>query len=254
MSVLVTGNQSGLGKYISREFGASGLDQDLPEEERKRLLARGAEVIVHCAFSAARGVDTDLLGKYYQDNIRLTYEVASCPHKIFIYISSLDVYPKDGKIYSEDDQIPLDDIHGLYPLTKLISESIVRKYCPRHIILRPGALLGKDARPNSLTRIAFEENCALTLSGDSRFNYVLHRDIFDFIVFAIERKVTGVYNVAASESITLGDIARMLGKEVRFGTFHYDVGEFNTQKITSLFPRFRKTSREVIEEFLRSTP
>ena len=235
-SVLVTGNQSGLGKYIFNRIGETGLDQDLPEAKGKRLLDRGADVIVHCAFRPARGVDSDSLGKYYRDNIRLTHELVKSPPRVFVYLSSLDVYPRDGKTHSEDDPIPLDDVSGLYPLAKLLSEAVVREYCPRHIILRPGALLGKDARPNSLTRIAFEEDCALSLSGDSFFNYVLHRDILDFIVLAVERKAYGIYNAAASEGITLNDIAALLGKKVSFGTYRYDAGDPDTGKITAIFP------------------
>ena len=68
--------------------------------------------------------------------------------------------------------------------------------------------MGPAARPNSLVRILTGERCTLTLSAESRFYYTLHRDVSEFIRTAIDRNLTGIYNVCSSESVALGDVAR----------------------------------------------
>lgn len=110
--------------------------------------------------------------------------------------------------------------------------------------------LGKYSRKNSLIRILEEKNCLLTLSGDSRFNYVLHSDILDFIKFSIKHDLKGIYNLASCENITLLEVAELFGKRVEFGKYHYDVGNINNDKISSIFRAFKKTSKEVILQFV----
>ncbi len=249
MSVLVTGNQSGLGKYLFRRLGDRGLDKSTPG--RGRLLERGAEVIIHCAYNPIRSLNTDNLMEYVEDNIMLTRELTVSPHRVFILISTVDVYPKDGRSHREDETLPVGGFDGLYPIAKLISEAMVIRRCANYLILRCSALLGRDMRPNSLTRIVSGQGRGISLTRDSRCNYVLHRDVGDFIEYALEHSVLGIYNVAALESITPGEIAERLGRRVRFGGYRYDAGNPGTAKILKIFPSLARTSWDSIREYLK---
>lgn len=250
MRILTTGILSGLGKYIHENLGGIGLTRATSPEDMEKLKNSGVDVIIHCASNSRRGINSDSLYHYLEDNVLLTEKLVFIPHKKFIFLSSVDVYPKKAIVHSEDDIIDVDSINGIYGITKLMSESIIKSNCGNYLILRGTALLGKYSRKNSLIKIIEDEDCTLTLSGKSLFNYVLHSDVLDFIKLSIDRDIKGVYNLASSENITLLEVANMLGKKVKFGTYFYDVGNIKNSKISSGFPVFKRTSKEIVTQFI----
>ena len=251
MAVFTTGISSGLGRYIYENLGGFALTRSTSSEELEKIKTKGVDVLIHCAFNPSQIITSDSLYGCLQDNILLTKELVSFAHKKFIFISSVDVYPKDSKLHSEGEIIDMDSVNGIYGITKLMSESIVKNHCKNYLILRGTAFLGKHSRKNSLISIAEDEKCVSPLSGDSRFNYVLHSDILDFIKFSIKRDLKGIYNLASLDNITLQEAAGVLRKEVKFGNYFYDVGNIDNSKILSIFPSFSKTSKQVIEEFIK---
>ncbi len=249
MEILTTGIRSGLGRYIYENLGGIGFTRQQSGDMFQEIKSQGVDIIIHSAFNTARGINSDSLNNYLEDNVFLTRELVSIPHRKFLFISSVDVYPKDDHLHSEDEVIEADSVSGIYGITKLMSESIVRNNCQDYLILRGSAFLGKHSRKNSLIRIIEDEECVLTLAGNSVFNYVLHSDILDFIKYAIDNELSGIYNLTSSESITLSEVAEMLGKKVNFGSYKYDVGRIDNSKISAVFPIFNKTSKEVIVQF-----
>ena len=240
---LITGTSSGLGKYLYANLGGIFFDRLAPKDKK-------ADIIIHCAFNRTRNVTTHNLYQYLSDNIFLTKSLAKSPHKKFIYISSIDVYPQNTKKHSEDDVIDVNKVSTTYAFTKLLSESIIQNLCPNFLILRCATLLGKDSKENSLIKIVNENHPTLTLSADSVFNYILHKDVLAFIKLAIEKDLHGIYNLASSENITLAEVSNVLKKNVSFGTFFYTISNINNTKAALILPAFKKTSTEVISEFL----
>ncbi|MBI4529882.1 MAG: NAD(P)-dependent oxidoreductase [Candidatus Latescibacteria bacterium] len=251
MRILITGTLSGLGKHLYETFGGIGWIRQTPATDREKIRRTGVDVLIHCAWNSRQSVTSDCLYTYVADTVLLTEEVVRIPHQKFIFLSSVDVYPRRPGPCSEDEIIDLHAVGGVYGITKLMSEAIVRQHCPNHTILRCVSLLGKYARKNSLIRIIDDAPCTLTLSGDSRLNYVLYTDVADFLRFAMECDVRGIYNVSSTEHVTLSGVADMLGKHVNFGSYRYDVGDIDNSKISSIFPAFKKTSQEVIAQFVR---
>lgn len=251
MKILTIGTTSGLGRQIHESLGGIALDINTPVEEREALKKTGVDVIVHCAFNPQMAVDSNTLFGYIKDNVLLTEEVVSIPHGKFVYVSSVDVYPKVSGRHSEEEIIEIDSVDNLYGITKLMSEAIVRGRSDNFLILRFSAMLGMYSRKNSLIRMLEDDECVLSLSGDSRMNYVLHTDVSDFIRLSIDQNLKGIYNMTSSEDITLLEVAEMLGKKVRFGSYVYDVGDIDGSRARSVFPTFNKTSRDVIEQFIK---
>ena len=171
--------------------------------------------------------------------------------KKFIYVSSIDVYPKNNNKHTEMEVIDVNQVSGIYGVTKLMSESIVENLSPNFLILRCSALLGRDARENSLIKIIKEKNPTLTLTADSTFNYILHKDILEFIKIAIGNDLQGVYNIVSSENITLSRLVKLLGKKVNFGDYIYNVGKIDNKKVAELLPSIKKSSEEVINKFTK---
>lgn len=251
LKFLITGYKSGLGRYLYEYFGGIGLDRNMLPSEFEHISSEGVDVIIHCASQPPRTLTLTSLYPFIDDNVLLTERVVGIHHKKFIFISSVDVYPKNSSSHNEEKDIPLDSITNLYAITKLMSESIVMKMCPNYLILRCAGLLGIYSRQNSLIKIAEEENPVLTLNADSVMNYILHRQVAEFIKYAIENNLSGIYNAASSQNITLARVANLLKKKVNFGSSSYSVGEISNRKISKVSSSFARTSEEIVEQFIK---
>lgn len=240
---LISGTSSGLGKYLLGQLGGIPLNRKDPKES-------AGKIIIHCAFNRGNEAISRNLYQYLSDNIFLTETLVHIPHQKFIYISTVDVYPNNGKKHAEDEVINLEKVATIYGSTKLMAESIVQNLSPNFLILRCSALLGGDTRENSLIKIIKQRIPKLTLSADSVFNYILHSDILELIKIAVEKDLQGIYNVGSSKNITLSEVAVLLKKKVNFGNYKYNAGKINNAKARKYLPKLKKTSKEMILEFL----
>lgn len=250
--LLTTGVNSGFGRYAYENLGGLTLVRSTSHEQIEKYKKEGVDIIIHCAFNSARNVTGDTLSSYLQDNVFLTKELIAIPHRKFIFFSTVDVYPHNPVSHVEDEKISVDAVSGIYGVTKLMSESLVAYGCGNFLILRATALLGGYSRKNSLIRMIEEDKCSLTVSADSQFNYILYEDVLNFLQFAIKADLKGVYNLASSENVAMSEISEMLRKEVKFGSYRYDVGTINNEKASAIYPVFKKTSRAVALQFLEA--
>lgn len=251
MKILTTGVKSGLGRFLHEHLGGRGFTRNSKITEEEFL--EPIDIIIHCAFNPQRKLDTKSQYSFLQDNIFLTQSLAVLPHKKFIYISSVDVYPKDRKECSEDDHINIETIDSLYGTFKLFAESIIINNCKNYLIIRPGLLLGKYMRKNNLMKLITEENCVLSLTGESTFNSVLYSDILFFIKTAIHNNLSGVYNAVSNDVVTLGKLAAEFGKNVSFGGFTYLTPQISNKKIAGVCKVFSKSTLDTIKEFLKES-
>jgi nucleoside-diphosphate-sugar epimerase len=249
--MLITGSNSGLGKYIHTAWRCAGLTRATDWKAIQAMAERAPfEVIIHCAANTRRDITSESFYAYLQDNILLTQSLLQLPHKKFVYISSVDVYPETNMVHDENEVIVVDKIGSLYGVIKLACESLVRAMQPNHIILRPTAMLGRDAKPNSLIKILQSDApLKLTLSAESSFNYILHEEILQFIQIALDRHLTGTFNLAAADNIQLGEAVAKLQKEVLFGQYTYKTGQINQEKAAEIFHAYKDTTWMNIQKF-----
>ena len=246
--LLVTGAASGLGTAVHRALGGTAMTRATPWAE----IAAGApyDAIIHCAFGAQKLVTPATAFAYLDDNLLLTERLAALPHRKFVFISSIDIYPMPRQGATEDDDYDLARLSGPYPFAKLFSDALVRARCANHLILRPASLLGPAMRPSTTLRVLTERAPRVFLHPDSRFNFVLHDDIAAFVARAIAEDMSGVFNVASTGSVRLGDMAARLGLAAAFGEHVYDAGEVSNAKIAAIEPAFRRTSAETLNRFI----
>lgn len=250
MNILISGVKSGFGKYLRENLGGAGFDKDDFAVKFPKLKRKNFDIIIHCAFNSARSVNSDTLGEYINDNLLLTEKLLSIKHKKFIYISSVDVYPRNTVEHLEKEAIDLDIMDGIYSITKLSSEAIVSRFSKKYLILRLGALLGKYSRENNIIKmLKTEGKCSLTLSPQSSFRFVLYFDLLNFIRLAIKNDFTGIYNIAPKNSITLSKIAGYLPNKPKFGKFLYKTANVNTGKVGRVFTGFNKKPITIINQF-----
>tara|TARA_R110000737_G_C14392345_1_gene452564 strand:- start:58 stop:747 length:690 start_codon:yes stop_codon:yes gene_type:complete len=227
MRVLITGTNSGLGRYLSEKFiGCDKLsrDSEFPTDE--------FDLIIHCAFNSTHYEYVDDIDyNYINDNIFLTDRLTKLKHKKFIYISSIDVFT----------------CLNPYSFLKKVSESIVKKNCDEYNILRCSALLGDYSKNNTFMKIYKEDTPSVFLSSDSEFNYILYSDVYDFIVKDID---TDIYNFTSSDNILLKDVSEFFNKKVSYGDFCYKTKQVDNKETIKLFSQLDKTSLDSIKEFV----
>lgn len=255
-NILVSGTNSGLGRYLFESFVNLGVNTLAWNREVLSRPAEAMDAIIHCAGPTKHEVLNSNLYEYYESHVELTRKLLSLPHKLFVYISSIDVYPTQPLRTltgtTEDSTFRVDFPSSMYGIFKLLAEKFVEKHSSTFLILRCSALLGPYARPNSLIKIATHRSCKLSLSGSSELNYVDCQSVLHFIQAALERdNVRGVYNLVSHQNYSLEAAAKDLNREVEFGNFTYLTGSINNSKAAAILPEFSKTSQEVALNFLK---
>lgn len=250
-NILITGTNSGLGKYLHSRFGGAALTRATTEKEWRTIRRRHFDMVVHCAAVAPQSVPFERLAPVMDDNVLLTCRLLRTKCKYFVYISSVAVYPPGRRPHAEEEKLIPEQAGSIYALTKMISEALVQASKCESLILRPCSLIGKESRMNNIMRIISRKKPRLSLSAKSRYNLVFYKDLADFIEFAFQRRLTGIYNVAASKSMSLAAIARLTGHKPIYGRHYFAADNICNAKITGSFPVFHQTSEEVLKKFLK---
>ena len=227
MNILVTGTNRGLGKYISSNY--QGCDTFTRENTMNEFIDKKYDLIIHCAASVSHYDWNNVTSKFFDDNIKLTSELVKINHSKFVYVSSMD--------QSKDSP---------YGISKRISESIVRDQCSNHLIIRPSGLLGKEMKENTFQKIL--KNKPIALTSDSVMNYIIYKDVLE----VINNNLSGTVAVSANGDVTMGEIVKLLDKNIEFGEIYYNMeisdNDFSLRKGFNL----NKTSEDNILEFVRS--
>jgi nucleoside-diphosphate-sugar epimerase len=228
MKYLVTGIKSGLGKYLYENLpDVVGLDRggfDLIKD-------KDYDIIIHCAFN--KTIDVEDHYQYLEDNIFLTQKLVNLNYKKFIYISTIDVYPTEPNLY------------GLF---KRFAESIVEQK-PNTTILRCSMILGKDTKPNHVTRLK-ENTPYIGLSGDSTFNYILNKDILSFIQSYSEKCPGGVIDFVSNDSLKLEITHQTLKSNTQLRQFIYNSDYTFNNPIYNIYPEFNKSSLDNLKQYI----
>lgn len=246
MRTLVTGAAQGLGFAMARALDAETYvrGDSFPDGE--------FDTIVHCAANTMRPVRMADAARYFDDNVGLTDRLLGLPHRRFVYVSSVDVYGRGPGLANDN---PAVDHLELYAATKLMSEGLVKWRGQHPLILRPASLLGWErTRRSTIVRLLTEVRPQLYVSADSRFNFVLHHDVCEFVLRCIECGIEGTFNLGSLLPVSLGWVARTLGLEPRWGPYTYDIGRLDVEPAAEILPAFRRTSAETLDLFIDRLP
>ncbi len=220
MKILVTGTNSGLGKYLASEFeNVDKLDRSKTPQD---FSSQNYDLIIHSAAKVSHYSWEDSIPyDFLQDNIFLTNNLLKLNYSKFIYISSID----------QNKDTP-------YGISKRLCEIMVKSKCKSYLIIRPSALLGHGMRVNSFQKIIKGEDIGLT--KDSVMNYILYEDILNLI----KKDEKGVVTLRAKEDIFLRDVSKLVGSKTKFGNYRFVIEGPLDSCMTE------KTSKENIKKFL----
>lgn len=230
MKILVTGTSNGLGEYLLNSLNCYGFNRQSNFEDIKK---EEYDLIIHCAFNTKNIIPQSYISSYIEDNVFLTKRLVNeVKSNKFIFISSIDVYPKDQE-KNEDIDINIDKISNIYGKTKLISEEIVKNH-NNFLILRCSGIIGVGKLPKSVTNIL--QSKKTTLTSTSKVNYITQKTILD-IINSNDIK-NQVVNVASPLSMEIKELETIVNT-IEYGTYHYDVGNISIEKLKKHFPEVK---------------
>jgi nucleoside-diphosphate-sugar epimerase len=245
-NILVTGARSGLGHAVHSALGGIAVVRGTRLDDPAILAAAPFDAIVHCAVNAAKYVSMSTAYDYMADNFLLTQRLVDIPHRKFI------VYPPTGRPVSEDEDVDLMPLTGPYAFSKLFSDLYVQKHANDPLILRTTTLLGPAIRPSTVLRVLTQHNCRLFLAAHSRYNFVLHDDIVDFMVRAMDEAICGAFNIGSEGLVVLSDIVDQLGLSVTYGDYHYDIGPVDVRRAGAVHAAFARPSWQTLNRYIDS--
>lgn len=125
--------------------------------------------------------------------------------------------------YHADNPVPLcetDPLRGNesfpYAHHKRLVEEMLQAFRTSHpalrqLILRPGTILGRTTK-NQITAL-FDKPWVLGLAGyDSPFVVIWDEDVVGAILYGLEHRSEGIYNLAGDGALTLKEMAKMMNK------------------------------------------
>lgn len=194
---LITGVNSGLGKYLHKKIPNSfGLHRD----NFDTIKNKNFNTIIHCAFNKENIIINHK--KYLDDNIFLLQRLKKLKYKKFIYISTVDVYQENPTTYA---------------LFKRFSEALLDN---DDLILRCSLMLGDTMKPNHTNKIKNNEE-SIGLSGESMFNYILMEDIARFFISQDYKQYNKIVDFVSNDLVKLKDVKQYFNSTTKLGDHIY---------------------------------
>lgn len=192
----------------------------------------------------------NVLGDFRASTVSVYKTLFEFPSKIYVYISSADVYENhtSKKFTSEINPINPENLSP-YGFHKYLSECIIKNFTKNYIILRCPMILGNNLKKGPIFDIL--NNSRLFIGEDSRFQMITTKELAQIIYFLITKNKTyGVFNVAGRGTVIFREIDKYVHKLITFpkdGKTH--IYETDVSKLHKMYPL--KTSTEYLQDFLK---
>jgi nucleoside-diphosphate-sugar epimerase len=234
--VVVLGSRGFVASHLIARLGSLGVEtlalsaercdlRDPASEAALRAQVRPDDALVFVsALTPDRGRDirTLMMNLAMGEHVSAFLAQAPCSH--VIYISSDAVYADDCNPVRETSCCDPSSNHGLMHLVRerMLAQTLKPPGCPL-LILRPSLLFGvgdthNGYGPNRFLRTALaEKRITLFGAGEEMRDHVWVEDLCRLAVLGLGHRSEGVLNVATGQSVSFGDIARMIAGGVGGG-------------------------------------
>jgi nucleoside-diphosphate-sugar epimerase len=243
---LVTGTNSGLGKYLLKAYKCYGLNRKTNINLIKKIKWK---LIIHCAVNKnkVKSKNTDNI-QFINDNILLSKTVSKLSGKK-IFISSIEVYRtiKNKKILDEKTTININNVKDLYAKYKLISENFFLED-KKNLVLRLGSIVGPHMKNNTAKKILQRKR--VTLSKNSILSYVHFSEIKNFIDIAYLKNLSGIYNFLRNDFTNLAKISKILKIKIKFGHYKFIIVKASNKKISKYINLKKYSSADILKKLM----
>ncbi len=200
----VTGVDLAPPRFEHPKFSATQIDIRSPRLER---LLEGHDALVHLAFVVLRGRMSE--EEMFDVNVNGSHKAFHAARRAgvrrFIHMSSAAVYGS-GVHLGED--APLDPLpQFLYARHKAHLERLLEIEFPECVRFRPHVILGPNAHP--LLKQLLNQPCYVRMPEPYPLLQCVHEDdVAQAVLLALERGVSGPFNLAVDDNFTFRDAVR----------------------------------------------
>ncbi|CCQ73096.1 protein of unknown function [Magnetospira sp. QH-2] len=240
-----------MGRHLLGALGGRAFHRHQPAAEQALDDGRPYQAIIHCASNAAHDLTESDLPGFFEDHVGLTRALLGLPHERFVFLSTIDLYPRDDQRHHAEEAIAIDELKGPYAVAKALSEQHVRENGNAPLILRPASLIGPYARRSTLIRMALDPHPQVSLTADSTFGVVAHETVETFMKTCLDQGIAGTFNLAARGTLRLSELAIALNKDIAFGNISYRVPRLDTQPAQDLCPSLGASAMDVVMAFVQ---
>ncbi len=246
---LISGTSSGIGKFLIEKLPlAESYDRSA---SFKKYEKKNYDVIIHCAYDASITTGHKEIYEQSKSNISLVEKLCGINCGIFIFFSSIDVYPKELNIKSSDFKLGAGENFTRHAHFKIIGESIVASKKKKYLILRPSLMIGKNSRLNTFLNIIKGKKGPFTLAKNSRFNLITHDQILFCLQAALLKGMEGTINLCSGLEISLDEVAHHVENDnISWGQFEYKTPKLENSNMVQFFGGKDNTIDELISKVL----
>lgn len=226
--ILITGKDSYIGvslkKWLLKNNEEYFIDElDMKNEEWRKFDFSNYDSVVHVAGIAHVSKDPKLESLYYKINRDLAIETASKAKregvKQFIFMSSMIIFGKDGKIGEEkiieaSTQLNPMDFYGKSKLEADLGIQKLNSHEFKTIIIRTPMVYGPGCKGNfpKLKKIA--KISPIFPDIDNKRSMIYIDNLCEFLKQAIDKELSGIFYPQNKEYISTKDIIKIMAIEM----------------------------------------
>jgi uncharacterized protein (TIGR01777 family) len=278
MKILITGATGMLGKRLVPMLRKEGMDVfmltnseikqnvkqkvffwDVKKEIFPKNLTQSFDTVIHLA-GANVGAHrwTDGYKKEIQESRTITSlfllkklkEQGNLP-KSYLTASGTDFYPNDSEmIYKEEDAPGNHFLAGVCRAWESVANEWRGAGCITQIIRTPVVLAGGDGFLKKMLQTSFMRIIPTTGHPGNKLNWIHADDLCRIYRFAIDQKVSGVWNAVAPETVTLKQLVNTIDLARQKRTWHPNVPCFALKLLLGEMGTLACGSRQVSSEKL----
>jgi hypothetical protein len=246
---LISGTSSGIGKFLSTKLPfAERYDRSTPISNYKN---QTYDAIIHCAYGDGFLKGHKNIYEQSKSNIRLVEDLCDINCGVFIFFSSIDVYPRGFSGSLSDFELGSGEMLSRHAFFKIIGESIIGSKVKQHLILRPSLMVGKDARASTFVNIIRGSKGPFTLAKKSRFNLITHDQVLFCLQAALATKTKGTINLCSGLELSLDEVARHVSNDnISWGRFEYQTPKIEGSNTVKFFGGVENNISDLISTVL----
>lgn len=222
MRIAILGAHGQLGSDLCQLLGNSAVPmthQDLditdPAQIDARLLPDLPDALVNCAaYNGVEQAETDFETAFRQNSMGPSYLAKFCQQhqRPFVHISTDYVFGLDDQRKEPYLETDLPGPLGVYAVSKLAGEELVRAGCRQHLILRTCGLYGHRGRSGKKNFVETmlslgQQKQELRIIGDQQCTPTSTADLSAAIVALVGTQNFGTYHATNSESCSWAEFA-----------------------------------------------
>ena len=230
----VIGSNGTLGSDLVRYFRDKFIVTEINRENYSTHVGKSFDILINANGNSKRfWANQNQLEDFFVSTVSVYRSVFDFHFDTYIYISSSDVYENHAGPESTRENINIDPKNlEPYGFHKFISEIIVKRNCPKFMILRCSMMLGNKLKKGPIYDILHAK--PLFIDPESRIQLITTKAVAEIIQKLLENNLTNqTLNVGGSGIFLFKGLSKYFNKVKFHRNTQLQIYEMNVNEIRS---------------------